>query len=63
MTRTYVRYFGLDQIEPIGNALEELRLDWNKRKVHVSMETRDAGDLRIELALRAVELLMDRVPE
>ena len=62
-TRTYVRYFGIDQVEPIGNALEELRLDWNERRLHVSKEAREAGEARIEMALLAVQLLADRVPE
>jgi hypothetical protein len=63
VTRTYVHYFGMDQVAPISAVLADMRLDWDQRKIYIDREAREAGDARIEMALLAVQLLADRVPE
>ena len=63
VTYTYVRYFGEDQIEPLYAALNEVRDDWDKRCMHVSVGTRDEGDDRLQLAYLVLKRLTDRVPE
>jgi hypothetical protein len=63
MTSTYVRYFGLDQVKPLASALDDLRSDWEERRLHVGEGTRFDGDDRLQLAELAVKRLWDRVPE
>lgn len=63
MTRTYVRYFGEDQVAPINDVLSKITDEWGKRRLHVSSENREEGDDRLMMAALAVKRLMDRVPE
>lgn len=62
-THTYVRYFGIDQITPLAEALDELKNDWLERRVHVDSSTRSGGDDRLKMAELAVRRLWDVVPE
>jgi len=63
MTRTYVRYFGEDQVYPLCMALTDLEGDWSDRRAYLSSTTRDEGDDRLQMAMLAVKRLSDRVPE
>jgi hypothetical protein len=63
MTRTYVHYFGEDQIEPLNAVLAEIQEDWSHRRLHISSTTRDEGDERLQMAMLTVKRLTDRVPE
>ena len=63
MIKTFVRYFGLDSVASVSNALNELAADWNKRRVHVGYDTRQEGDQRLMMATLAIKRLTDRVPE
>jgi hypothetical protein len=61
-TRTYVRYFGQDQVYDLCVALTDLESDWSGRRLHVDEETREDGDDRLQMAMLAVKRLTDRVP-
>jgi len=63
MTRTFVRYFGEDQVVSLAEALREVASDWEKRRMHVDYIPRVEGDERLEMARLAINRLTDRVPE
>lgn len=62
-TRTFVRYFGEDQVVTVTDALKGLATDWEKRRMHVGYDTRVDGDERLDMAILAIKRLGDRVPE
>lgn len=62
-TRTFVHYFGEDQVASVNETLGVLAIDWEERRMHVGYDTRKEGDERLVMAQLAIKRLGDRVPE
>lgn len=63
MTRTFVHYFGEEQVSDLEEALDVLAIDFEQRAPHIRQDTAIEGRERVEAVRLAIHRLGDRVAE